>query len=53
LLLRTSRENQWLFIKGNDEFDTPILGSITKEQFFKSITEVIRITQLPQSMIIG
>jgi hypothetical protein len=33
--------------------NTPILGSITKEQFFKSVTEVIRITQPPQSMIIG
>jgi hypothetical protein len=33
--------------------NTPIMGSITKEQFFKSVTEVIRITQPPQSMIIG
>jgi hypothetical protein len=33
--------------------NTPILGTITKEQFFKSVTEVIRITQPPKSMIIG
>jgi hypothetical protein len=33
--------------------NTPILGTITKEQFFKSITEVIHIAQPPQSMIIG
>jgi hypothetical protein len=33
--------------------NTPILGTITKEQFFKNVTEVIRITQPPKSMIIG
>jgi len=33
--------------------NTPILGTITQEQFFKSVTEVIRITQPPKSMIIG
>jgi hypothetical protein len=41
--------------KVNHHFgNTPILGTITKEQFFKSVTEVIRITQQPpKSMIIG
>jgi len=33
--------------------NTPILGTITQEQFFKSVTEVIHITQPPKSMITG
>jgi hypothetical protein len=32
LLLRTSRENQWLLIKGNDEFESKDYLTITRPE---------------------